>query len=131
MKQISNFVAECNCGYIHKFKKKNIDFNKVNDYLIPFNDVYKCPKCGKSYDGIFKTIPDTQIMKANSLKFFVSIILLMGLVFGGYFLFDKVFPPSSTNNETHMTNKELNDFLKWDHEQQQKKWENQPAFEDK
>jgi hypothetical protein len=124
------FVGECDCGHQHKFKSNEIDLDKSESSTILFKNVYTCPKCTTSYNGIFESIKD----RNNKLPFSPTgslfvILLIGGLVFGGYKIISPMFysHPTSTNINK-ATNKELDNFYKWDHEQQQKKRDNQPAF---
>jgi hypothetical protein len=52
------------------------------------------------------------------------------LSYGGYKVFNYVTTPNVTDYK-NATNKEIQDFNKWDQKQQQKKWEDSPAFNSK
>jgi hypothetical protein len=57
------------------------------------------------------------------------ILIVGGLAFGGYKIIAPTpNSPSDTTNFNKATNKELDDFYKWDKKQQEQKRENQPAF---
>lgn len=122
------FIAKCDCGHVHRFKGNEINLSKSNGTTVIFNDIYKCPKCGQSYDGIFENIKNR---KYNIFGITLSVILAFGLLFGGYYILNAMFSPAPTTDLNHATNQQYNDFLKWDHKQQQQKYDNQPAFGDK
>jgi hypothetical protein len=122
------FVGKCDCGHVHRFKGKEIDLDKSNGATTTFKDVYKCLKCGQTYDGIFQSIPDRDAWhrKLSPIVTLITVILVFGLVFGGYkFITTVSQSPSQPTSINDMTNKQYDEFMKWDHDQQQKKWENQ------
>lgn len=121
------FIAKCDCGHIHRFKGIEINLSKSNGTTIEFNSIYKCPKCGQTYDGIFENITSKN-KKYTTRGIIVSIVLVLGLFLGGYYILNSIFSPSQPTDFNHVTNKQLNDFYKWDHKQQEQKQDNSPAF---
>lgn len=134
MGKINDFVAVCDCGETYCFDKEDIDYNKSNASFLVFKEIYKCPQCGDIYDGIFENIFNrTNKFEENNklikpiIKVFLGVILLFGVI---YFI-DRITSPTPTTDINHATNQQLNDFYKWDQQQQQQKWENSPAFNNK
>lgn len=123
------FVAKCDCGHVHKFKGRDIDLTKTNATIITFRNIYQCIQCGTLYDGIFEKRVNKN-KKYTPFGLLITSILVISVLFGGYKLFNVVFQPIDTNIN-HATNQQLNDFYKWDHNQQQEKRDNQPAFNNK
>lgn len=132
MKQVGkyNFIGECDCGHKHDFKKNEINYQKSDASVALLKTIYICPDCKTSYDGIFMAIKN----KNNKLGFsptgtLVVLLILGGFIFGGYKVLSPIFNTSPSNTDiNNATNRELNDFFKWDHKHQQQKRENQPAF---
>jgi amino acid permease len=120
------FIAKCDCGHIHKFKITDINLNNSKGTTVEFIAVYKCPKCGLNYDGIFQNI--TERNQHSKFGIFISILLFIILFYGGHYLYNNFSSPSQPTDIEHATKKQLNDFYKWDHEQQQQKQDNSPAF---
>jgi hypothetical protein len=123
------FIAKCDCGHVHRFKSKEINLEKSNASTVQFIKVYECPKCGQTYDGIFENISTRSKYSITGIS--ITIVLVLGLLGGGYYILNKMFAPSQPNDIEHATNKQLNDFYKWDHKQQQQKQDNSPAFNNK
>jgi hypothetical protein len=126
------FAAKCDCGHQHKFKSSEIDLNKSDSSTAILKDIYVCPKCKTTYNGIFENIQNRNVWYRNlsPVGVLISIILLFGLSYGGYKVFNYVTTPNVTDYK-NATNKEIQDFNKWDQKQQQKKWEDSPAFNSK
>jgi hypothetical protein len=124
------FIASCECGHVHRFKSNEINLSKSNDHAIEFNSIYKCPKCGQTYDGYVSNITnnDEKYNKFGTLIFSILILCLLG---GGVYIFNNFFSPSQPTDIEHATNRQLNDFFNWDHKQQQQKHDNAPVFNNK
>jgi hypothetical protein len=121
------FIGRCDCGHVHRFKGNEINLEKSNASTVEFITIYKCPKCGQTYDGIFENIT-TRNSKYSITGILISLVLVLGLLSGGYFILNAMFSPTQPTDIEHATNKQLNDFYKWDHKQQQQKQDNSPAF---
>jgi hypothetical protein len=132
MERVSKFgfTARCDCGHEHKFKGADFDLNKSNGATAVFNIIYTCPKCGTQYDGIFENITDRNVWyrRLNPIGMIVTAVFVFGLLFGGYKVLSYFTSPPSYHDINHATNKELQDFYKWDEKQQQQKRDNQPAL---
>ncbi|WP_152681194.1 hypothetical protein [Neobacillus vireti] len=127
------FVAQCDCGHTHKFKGTDFDLSKSNASSAEFNELYTCPNCKTVYNGIFENIEDRNVWyrRTSPLGLLVSAIMILGLLFGGIKLLSTItiFDTEPVNSDINKaTNKELEQFYKWDQKQKQKEWENQPAF---
>jgi hypothetical protein len=126
MKQVGkyNFVGECECGYKHSFKKNEINYKKSDASVAIFNNIFTCPECKTEYDGMFVTIKSNNKLGFSPTGTLIVVLLLGSLAFGGYKVLSPIFnhPESKT-----ITNKEYQDFKKWDQKQKQKEWENQPV----
>lgn len=136
MKRIRTFgfVAKCECGHQHKFKGTDFDLSKSNASSAQFNNIYICPKCGESYDGLFENNIDRDVWyrRTSPLGWLISAIMIFGLLFGGYKIISAIFYSPPTNTDFNKaTNKQVEDFYKWQQKQDQQEWENQPAFNNK
>lgn len=127
------FVAKCECGYQHKFKGTDFDLSKSDGSIAQLNTIYICPKCGESYNGIFENNIDRNAWyrRISPLGLVISAILIFGLLFGGYKIISAVSAPYETIDYNHATNKQIEDFNKWQQKQDKQQWENQPAFNNK
>lgn len=125
------FIAKCDCGHEHKFKGTDFDLSKSNAATGILKDIYICPDCGTTYDGIFenKTDRDSWYRRTSPIGLLLSVIIIFGILFGGYKIINTISSPTPINTDINKaTNKELNDFYKWDEKQQQQKRDNQPYF---
>lgn len=120
------FVGKCDCGHEHRFKGNDINLTKSDASIVTFNNIYLCPNCGTIYDGMFENRVNRN-KKYTPFGLLLTSVLIIGLLFGGYKLYG-VINPSIDTNINHATNKQLQDFYKWDQKQQQEKRDNQPAF---
>jgi hypothetical protein len=121
------FWAKCECGYIHKFKSSEINLKTSNGNSIEFNNVYECPQCGQIYDGISENKSNRK-HEYSIIGLLITFILVVGIGYGGYQLLNSIFTPTQTVDYNHATNKQIDDFNKWQQKQEQQKWENSPAF---
>lgn len=119
------FWARCDCGHEHKFKSSDVDTNLSDKTTIIFKNIYSCSKCGTEYNGI---IENANARRFSPIGMSVFILIVFGLLFGGYKLVSHITSPPTYHDLNHATKKEINNFYKWDEKQQQQKLDNQPAF---
>jgi hypothetical protein len=126
------FVAECDCGHKHKFKGSEIDLDKSDSATALFKNIYTCPDCNTTYNGIYEIIYDRNQWYKNlsPIGVLVTLILVFGVLYGGYKTVNYITTPNTTDYK-NATNKELQDFDKWDQKQKQKEFEDSPAFNNK
>lgn len=125
LKQVGDskkLIGKCDCGKKHRFGFTEIDKKSLDGDIITLKSVYICPNCNSSYDGLFAKVKnkDTWIRNFNPIGFTISLILLFGLLFGGYKVISILTEPTNstpnyyeTGDPKDMTDKDLKDYIKW------------------
>lgn len=122
--------AKCDCGHEHKFNGNDIDLDKSDSITAVFKSVYTCPECKTTYNGIYEnhSATDAWYRRLSPIGTMVSLLLVIGLMFGSYKVYNFLFDPSPSNSDINtITNKELEDFMEWDQNKKKTEWENQPV----
>ncbi|WP_047152189.1 hypothetical protein [Aneurinibacillus tyrosinisolvens] len=85
-----------------------------------------CEYCTSKYEGINSQQYQAQINGRGKL---ILMFVGIGVILVPIILISLFSSPPPKKELKDLTNKEYNEFMKWDQEQKQKEWENKKAFQ--
>lgn len=134
---ILNVVVNCKCGYSRKLSNEEMVVNN-NSPIRRLDPILVCPQCKTEYDEVLlgQQSKKNKILD-KTLAFALIITVVVGIIFGGIKTIGWLFTPDNdkapsyydTGDPKDMTNKDMEDFIKWKIKDNKRQKDNAPFGE--